>query len=189
VNVVKPASRWLVAAVAAALIPAGAQDSSPAGLEYQIKATFLLTIAKFVDWPPDKLDPSSPILVGIYGKDPFGITLDQTLRGKSVAGRPLTVQRLRGLDQAGPCHILFISAAERKRLGQILNTLGDGSVLTVGEMANFAEQGGMVNFVTKDNSVSLEINPSAAERANIKISSKLLRLARVVEGPDQARGK
>ncbi len=177
----KRASRWLVVATAAAMLPVGAEDPSRGALEYQIKATFLFTIAKFVDWPPEKLEENKPILVGIYGKDPFGATLDQVLQGKTVNGRPLVIQRLAGLEQVRQCHILFISSAEKKRLAQILSAVGDGGVMTVGEIANFAEQGGMVNFVLKENSVGLEINVSAAGRARINFSSKLLRLARVVE--------
>ena len=169
-------------ATAAAMMPVCAQDPSRAALEYQIKATFLYTVAKFVDWPPEKLEENSPILVGIYGKDPFGDIIDQALQGKTVNGRALVIRRLAGLEQVSQCHILFVSSAEKKHLAQIFGAVGDGGVMTVGEIANFAEQGGMVNFVVRENSVGLEINVSAAERGRIKISSKLLRLARVVEG-------
>ena len=180
----KPASRWLTAALAAAMvsttIPARAQDAGTASLEYQIKATFLYTVAKFVDWPAGKIDATAPVRVAVYGKDPFGPTLERTLEGKTVNGRPLVIERLSGLEQARRYHILFISSGEKKRLRQILGALDDESVMTVSDMPDFAEQGGMVNLVMKENSVSLEINVGAAERAHLKISSRLLKLARVV---------
>ena len=181
-------SPWLAVwlAVGAVAIPTAAQDSSGPGLEYQIKATFIYNFAKFVEWPVDRPNADGPILVGIYGKDPFGATLDQALRGKTVNGRVLEAHRLTGLQQVKQYHILFISSAEKKHLGQILSAVGDGSVVTVGETENFAQQGGMVNFVRKDNSVGLEINVSAAGRARIRISSKLLKLARVVQDKGRA---
>jgi len=181
------APQWLVMAAAAAMLPVSAQDPSRGAVEYQIKATFLYSLAKFVDWPPEKLEENSPILVGIYGKDPFGATIDQALQDKTVNGRTLVIRRLTGLEQVRQYHILFISSAEKKQLAQILSAVGDGGVMTVGEVASFAEQGGMVNFVLRENSVGLEINVGAAERARIKFSSKLLRLARVVEGKGPPR--
>ena len=183
---VKWVSLWV--AMATAMIPAAAQDPYGPSLEYQIKATFLYNFAKFVEWPDDKLSADSPILVGIYGKDPFGATLDHALRGKTVNGRVLEVRRLDGLEHVKQYHILFISSAEKKHLGRILSALGDASVMTVGESDNFAQQGGMVNFVRKESSVALEINVSAAGRARIQISSKLLKLARVVQEKGRAEG-
>ena len=112
--------RRLWMAAAAALSSVHAQGPPAAGLEYQIKAAFLYNFAKFVEWPVDKLNADSPILVGIYGKDPFGATLDEALRGKTVNGRVLEVQRLTGLEHVKQVHILFISSAEKKHLGQIL---------------------------------------------------------------------
>ncbi len=169
---------WLAAAILAA-IPSPAQ--APAALEYQIKATFLYTVAKFVEWPPEKLEGNGPIAIGVYGKDPFGGALDRLIQGKTVDGRGIVARRLTGLEQIRQQHIVFIAADEKKHLGVVLGALAGGGVLTVGDTDNFAEAGGMVNLVMKGNSVSLEINTSAAERSHIKISSRLLKLARVVQ--------
>ena len=179
--------RWAATAAAVAAIPAAAQAPSGSALEYQIKATFLYTVAKFVEWPAEKLEANAPIQVGIYGKDPFGPALDQTMRGKTVNGREMVVHRVTGLEQASQHHILFISSAEKKRLGTVLEAVAGGPVLTVGDVSNFAEQGGMVNLMMKENSVGLEINVNAAERAHLKISSRLLRLARVVKDQQVVR--
>lgn len=168
---------WVAVAILVAL-PAPAQVSI--ALEYQIKATFLYTIAKFIQWPAGKLEGNGPIGIGVYGKDPFGGELERQVQGKSVEGRGIAVRRLTGIEQAPGQHILFIGASEKRRLGAILGSLTAGGVLTVGDIDRFAEQGGMVNLVMKGNSVSLEINTGAAERGQIKISSKLLKLARVV---------
>ena len=168
---------WVAVAILVAL-PAPAQ--APIPLEYQIKATFLYTIAKFIQWPAEKLEGNGPIGIGVFGKDEFGGELERQIQGKSVEGRGIAVRRLTGIDQAAGQHILFIGASEKKRLGAILGSLTAGGVLTVGDTAHFAEEGGMVNLVMKGNSVSLEINTGAVDRGQIKISSKLLKLARVV---------
>jgi len=156
-------------------------ESPPGNLEYQVKAAYLYNFAKFVEWPADKLaEGSGPILVGVFGKDPFGSLLDSTLKGKTVRGHSLEVRRPPGLAELKQCHIVFISAAERQRLGDILHTLGNHSVLTVSDLGQSAEEGGIINFVTEESKVRLEINLHAAERARIRISSQLLKLARVV---------
>ena len=91
------------------------------------------------------------------------------------------MRRLTELTELKDCHILFISSSEKKRLGQILQKVRDGSVLTIADVKGFAEQGGMVNLTTRGDTVGLEVNASAVERAHIKISYKLLRLAKMVQ--------
>ncbi len=165
-------------------------DSPPSGgmLEYQIKAAFLYNFAKFVEWPAEKLgDGSAPIVIAVIGKDPFGPVLDQTLIGKTVNGRALVVRRVVGLPDLRRCHIAFISSSEKGRLSEILPALAGAGVLTVGDAQRFAEQGGMISFVTEENKVRLEINVEAATRAGVQISSKLLKLARVVRNEAEAR--
>ncbi len=172
---------FLVASLVGASLARAEEPSRAMVLEYQVKAAYLYNFAKFVDWPADKLlDGSGPILVGVLGKDPFGSLLDSTLKGKTVRGHSLEVRRVSGLAELKQCHIVFIPEPERRRLAEILQSLGNESVLTVSEMRQFADDGGMINFFTDENKVRLEINVEATERAGIRISSQLLKLARVV---------
>ncbi|MBI3698472.1 MAG: YfiR family protein [Acidobacteria bacterium] len=175
------AAGFLIAvAVGAPTVPAQELPRTPV-LEYQVKAAYLYNFAKFVEWPADKLgDDAGPILVGVFGKDPFGSLLDSTLKEKTVRGHRLEVRRVSGPVELKQCHIVFISEPERRRLAEILESLGKANVLTVSEKRQFADDGGMINFVTEENKVHLEINLHAAERAGIRISSQLLKLARVV---------
>ena len=152
-----------------------AQSSS----EYQVKAAFLYNFAKFVDWPGDAFGNSNaPLVVGVIGDDPFGGALDQAINGKTINGRPLVVRRLRLGQDLRSCHILFISSSERQRLPQIIQSLRGASVLTVGDMGQFNQQGGIINFILEANKVRFEINSRAADQARLKISSKLLSLAK-----------
>ncbi len=154
--------------------------------EYQVKAAFLYNFAKFVDWPPEAFrDPSAPIVMCIEGDDPFGNALDQTVRDKTVNGRAFFIRRGRQLPELKQCHILFISSSERRRLPEIFSRLQGAGVLTVGESERFASSGGVVQFALEDNRVHLVMNPDAAARARLKVSSKLLAIATIVPGDPQ----
>jgi len=147
--------------------------------EYQVKAAFLYNFAKFIDWPAEAFNASNaPLIIGVIGNDPFGVALDQAINGKTVNGRPLVVRRLKWGQDLRACQILFISSSERKRLPQIIQSLRGASVLTVGDMAEFTQQGGIINFILEASRVRFEINSRASDQARIRISSKLLALAK-----------
>lgn len=149
------------------------------GNEYQVKAAFLYNFAKFVDWPAEAFAGSSaPLVIGVIGDDPFGGSLDQAINGKTINGRPLVVRRLKWSQDLRSCHIIFISSSERQRLPQVIHSLRGASVLTVGDMGQFNQQGGIINFILEANKVRFEINSRGADQARLRISSKLLSLAK-----------
>lgn len=146
--------------------------------EYQVKAVFLFNFAQFVTWPSQE-SSRAPLVIGILGDDPFGSYLDETVRGEKVNNRPLAIQRFRQSTELRNCNVLFISQSERDRVGQIVSNLKGRSILTVSDMDGFADIGGMIQFVTERNKIRLRINLEAVKAANMKISSKLLRVAEV----------
>jgi hypothetical protein len=149
--------------------------------EFQVKAVFLYNFAQFVEWPREAFDdPKSPLIIGILGLDPFGEALDEMVRGETVNGRPLVVERYRWVGEANRCHILFISGSEGPRSEQIATTLKDRSVLTVCDWEGLSGRGAIVRFVMERNRVRLRINLEAAKAAGLNISSKLLRSAETV---------
>lgn len=152
-----------------------AQEAS----EYSVKAAFLYNFARYVDWPPEILNQGA-FVIGILGDDPFGKELDQITAGKNIAGRPLYVRRLKRGEPLSGCRILFISNSEKARLSQILQTVRDVPILTVGEMDQFEQKGGIIRFVIENRRVRFLVNLNAAEQAHLKISSKLLSIAEVV---------
>jgi hypothetical protein len=177
-------SALLISALASSALSNQGQPAAPS--EYQVKAAFLYNFAKFIEWPVEAFKSENPsLIVGIVGADPFGSALEQTLAGKSANGRALTIRRLKWGQSLRDCHILFISASERKRLAQILESLRGASVLTVSELENFHQQGGITTFILEENKVRFAINTEAAEQARLKISSKLLILAKPVNGERQ----
>ncbi len=187
-----PACRMLALIFAAAAFltsasQARAQSEPPT--EYQVKAAFLYNFAKFVEWPADAFpDVQSPIVLGILGDDPFGSVLDKMIYGKAANGRGFVVKRVSEDAKLRSCHILFISSSEKKHLARILEGLKGAGVLTVGDMDRFAESGGVIHLLLAENKVRFGINLTAAARARLKISSKLLALARIV-ADEQRMGK
>jgi hypothetical protein len=171
----------LLALVAAA---PGRAQAPPAPTEYQVKAIFLFNFSQFVDWPAAAFaDDSSPLVIGVLGSDPFGTTLDEIVRGETVNGRPLAVQRYESVQQIDACHILFIGRSHDKQLAAVLAALEGRNVLTVGDFEGFARRGGMIRFMTVGNKIRLRVNLAAAQEAKLTISSKLLRPAEIV-APD-----
>lgn len=149
--------------------------------EYEVKAAFLFQFALYVEWPASSFsDAQTPITIGLLGKDPFGDFLRKAIEGKTVNQRKLVIKHCANLDEARQCHLLFISSSVQKSLPRILAGLRNERVLTVGDVEDFASQGGIVNLVVLEKTVRFEINPSAVERAGLKISSQVLELARIV---------
>ncbi|MEW6290379.1 MAG: YfiR family protein [Thermodesulfobacteriota bacterium] len=168
----------LLALVLCVTSPAGAEQLT--GGEYAVKAVFLLNFAKFTQWPAAAFDSEqSSIVLGICGDDDFGEALS-AIEGKTAGGRKLVVKKLGQGGELHGCHILFISASEKWRLQQILSELAGQPVLTVADMENFAEQGGIISLGNEGTKIKLTINQAAAQRAGLKISSQLLKIATIV---------
>src|SRR5579871_6206304 len=163
------------------LIATAAAAQSAQAPEYEVKAAFLYNFAKFVEWPSQVFPASSaPLRICILGHDPFGSSLDNIIQGKAVAGRPITHLRLQAAADARSCHVLFLGSSDPDTLKQALYHLRDAPVLTVSECQDFLAFGGMINFVLEQDRVRFEINLAAAEQHHLKLSSKLLSVARVV---------
>jgi hypothetical protein len=158
--------------------------SAASSLEYRVKAAFLYNFAKFIEWPPEAFSgPDAPYTICVLGQDPFNQELDAAVGANIVQGRRLTVRRLADVKGAAGCHILFVSSYERERLRAILDAVGGAPTLTVGETEDFTRLGGGLRFFLADNKVRFEISLPATDRAHLKVSAKLLSLARVVGKP------
>jgi hypothetical protein len=175
-----PAALVLAAMLSLAGAPLDWAQTDSTG-EYQLKAVFLFNFAKFIDWPPtSSRSPQSPFVVCILGPDPFGQAIDGVFKGKTIADRPVAIERFKNIAQVKQCQMVFVSQSESFHLADIIQTLHGACVLLVGEADGFAEAGGTIEFALEGNHVHFLINPDAADRAGLKVSSKLLSLARVV---------
>ena len=147
-------------------------------LEYQIKAVCVLNATRFVSWPTAAFgSPDSPLLVGVLGDNPFGSSLEDAVKGETVQQRRIVVRQV-SLKEAATVQVLFISHSERDHIEHILQALGDSSVLTISDIDQFTQNGGMLGLGLARGKIRFEVNADAASRAQLKISSQFLLLAR-----------
>jgi hypothetical protein len=165
-------ARLITTAVIAATVAVTAAEEVPP--EYRVKAAYLYNFVKYVEWP--RTDKSS-ILICIAGQNPFGDVLTELIRNERVRGLPLATEVI--LEPRADCDVLF--TPKTSNVSAYLHAATGLPTLTVGETPRFLEQGGIVRFVPSGQNVRFEINPGAAERSKLRISSRLLQLARIVE--------
>jgi hypothetical protein len=155
--------------------------------EYDVKAVFLYNFAKFVEWPPQAFPSTAPSFTICLNGDPFRGALARTIEGETLDGKPLTVRRITGPGDERGCQILYVAASEAQRSREILAAAASAPILTVGETDNFINDGGIIRFVNVGGRIHFQINPDAAARVSLKVSSRLLRLAEIVR-PGQRSG-
>jgi hypothetical protein len=151
--------------------------------EYPLKALFLYNFGSYIEWPSSTfVDERQPFVIGVLGASAIEATLREIAATRTIQGRRIVVEQFASLAALKSCQILFIpravGPAER---AEVVETLRDQAVLIVGESPGFASQGAAVNFFIEANKIRFEINVEAARRHHLKISSKLLALARIVE--------
>lgn len=162
---------------------------APTANAYQVQAAYLYNFGKFVKWPAiAPSNQSGTFAICVLDGDPFGDTLQSTLAGEFVGGKPVVIKRLSKPEDAVACHILFISSAQGKKLPGILTAIDQTSVLTVSDMPNFSRRGGMIQFVLEGNRIRFEINLQSAEKSHLVFASELLKVAEAVTKPVGAGG-
>jgi hypothetical protein len=148
--------------------------------ENQVKAAYLFNFAKFAEWPGSAFPGAgAPLVLGVIGKGPYGEAHD-ALTGRFAKGRKVSVRQFTRAEEVGGCQILFIAASEKPRLKEILRALPASGVLTVSDMKHFCSLGGMIGLVTRGEKLLFEVNVGNAERAGLKLSSQMLKLALTV---------
>ena len=169
-------------AVALVAVNSGQAQTSPY-TPYQHKALYLFNFAKYTEWPKEAFtDDNAPFVLGILGQDPFKSDID-IIRGKTIKGRRLVVKKFSSIQEVTNCHLLFICSSETNNLAQILHAVDHLSILTISEADGFIEHSGMINLVAEQKTagtqvVAFEINQAAAEKANLRLDTQLLKLAR-----------
>jgi len=162
-------------------LPTAAGTGAEGVDEYQLKAAFIGKFVKYVAWPAERLrEGDAPLVVGVLGQDPFGDKLEAAFKNKKPDERPVVVRRFPGLEGLEAAHVLFVPAREAARLGEILHAAKDANLLLIGESEGFAARGGVINFYLEADKLRFEINTESAKRQKLKVSSDLLKLARIV---------
>lgn len=170
----------LLAGLVTGLLPALPSLAS-AESEAQVKAAFLFNFARYVEWPPAAFEgETATIRLCVIGESEFQQVVSETVSGRSVGRRPVVVDKVEGLDAAEACHLLFVDDGVLVPASAVADRLGGHAIFTISDQPGFAAGGGVANFILVDQKIRFEINPSAARRAGLKISSSLLRLAKLV---------
>jgi hypothetical protein len=154
---------------------AAAQDASD---EYRLKAGFLYRFPQFVEWPAHVIEGRATVDICVVGPNPFGDVLEELVEGEHLDGRGLRVRHPEG-NQFDDCHILYLPRTQARRR-EILRRLTEAPVLTVSDAPTFLDEGGMIQLFLRDNRLRFSINAAATERARIRLSAQLLRLAQTV---------
>ncbi len=163
------------------ILPSGV---SAQALEYKLQAVFLFNFLQYTEWPPDSFpSKQAPLIIGVLGNNPFGTALNEAVADEKIQGRSVVIRYLRHAGEIDLCHALYISKSEEDNLRSILRSLTKLPVLTVGEGERFTDIGGHIRFYTDKGKLRFEVNLARLKESRIKLSSQLLKLAKVQNGP------
>jgi len=156
-----------------------AQQAGPT--EYAIKAAFVCKFAGYVEWPPGAFEqPDSPIVIGVIGEPDVAEQVARAARGQAIDARPLAVRRLRPGDPLDGLHVLYVTRSRATQAQAALAAAQRQPVLTVTELDDGDGPAGIVNFVVVANKVRFDVAPYLAEPVELRISSRMLSVARRV---------
>jgi hypothetical protein len=175
----------LLAASLGALSGAAAHAASPldaeGALERQVKAAFLYQFIPYVQWPASAFDqPDSPVIVAVAGPEAIVAELADVIGRRSAQDRPVVVRRWRESDEQGGAHVVYVTRFEAARLSAIARAAQATGTLVVSESENALNQGSMINFRLVDGRVRFDVALAPAEKAGLRISSRLLTVAQAV---------
>jgi YfiR/HmsC-like len=162
------------------------QAQLPKVSEFQVKATYLYNFGRFVQWPLNATAAKGDSFsICVIGQDPFGTALDGILSGETIDGMAVVAKRVAKPQDAVNCRVLYISLSEDSRLKELLPALDKAGVLTVSDIPQFSQRGGMIQFVVVGNKIRFEVNLTSAQDAGLTLSSDLLKVAAAVRKTSQ----
>lgn len=182
-------ARVVMVVLLCAVFPSPAAIAQSA-TEDQVKAAYLFNFAKFIEWPAEAFDRAdAPINFCTLGRSPVVDQMDSSVRGKSISGRIVMVKHLHAPEETKGCHLVFLAASAGKQQQKLLLAAKGLPILLVAETSGFARAGGTIDFIMENSRLIFEVNINAAESAHLKISSKLLALARIVTAAEERQGQ
>lgn len=158
-------------------------DSGAINREYPLKALFLFNFGSYVEWPAETFKAANePFVISVLGTSAMDSTLREIARTKTIGGRRIEWKRFTNAADVTPCQILFVSrSVPAREYRQLIDSLRGKPTLIVGEVRNFGTDGGSINFFEEANKIRFEVNLQATKEQRLKISSKLLAMAKIVQ--------
>jgi hypothetical protein len=164
----------------ASLCAAFVRADEPLG-EYHAKAALVFNFARYTYWPPSSgTEPAAVLHICVDGDDDLARAFDPIV-GRQVREREVRVRRVRQVEEALGCDVVFIGGHDRKRIAKLFTVLKDRSILSVGEIPDFADFGGIIHLYRSDGRIRFGVSLKAAARANLTLSASMLRLAKIVD--------
>lgn len=151
--------------------------------ESEVKAVFLFNLTKFIVWPHEiKESPQAEFAIAILGTDPFGSHLDKVIASESVKGRKIRIRRYQNRQEVQwqEIDLLFVGREAVGDLAYLRTAARDSGVLTVGDVGGFCQAGGMVNLLTVENRIRIEVNVEETRKSDFLVSAQMLKLAGIV---------
>jgi len=150
--------------------------------EYEVKAQFMERFTQYIDWPEGSTinNPEIPFRIGIYGENHFENKLDKIAEFVKIKNKKVKLKEV-DFKNILDCDMLFISQCSNEELSEIIRTVKYKGVLLVSDSEGFANKGVHINFYNINNKINFEINIAATHRDTFKVSSRLLKLARIIE--------
>ncbi|MCC6129400.1 MAG: YfiR family protein [Acidobacteria bacterium] len=176
---------WILRALAA-ILAAGVITARGAEIpEYRLKAELIERFTRFVDWPADKSADESVFTICVFESNPFGPALEEVAASRRIKNHPVEVLEVSRVTELAACRVLFIPSRASDSLEKILMRTKTKPVLTVGDTPGFGERGVLINFYLERENVRFEINEAAVRKSGLEMSSRLLKLARILPGEGQ----
>jgi hypothetical protein len=145
-----------------------------------VTAAFLLNFVKFVDWPADVLAPEAPLLMCLTDA-PVAQAVSRALQSRPPSARPINIMQVQPGAVPAECGVLYVTDLDARRMATLMAALRGRSVLAISDADDFAKRGGPIQLFLVDGSMKFSVNPQAAERARLHVSSLLLKLAVIVK--------
>lgn len=166
------------ALLAALAVPAQAREGQDPSLERSVKAAYLYKFLGYTEFPAHAFaEPGSPLIIGVVGSDEMAAEVQRIVSGRTIGGRPIVVRSWRDGEPGGPAHLLFVAGGECARVARVLRQWPPGPILLVSECGNGLQAGSTINFKIIEQHVRFDVSLDAAEKSNIKLSSRLLSVA------------
>jgi len=168
------------------LTPPNAVGATAAEQAYRVKVAFLFNFASLIEWPEESFNGSdAPFVICHLGSSQTRALFDTAYADRMVERHPIEVRHPSGVDDVLGCHIIMITAERSEQAGDFIAAAAGKSTLTIGETEGFARSGGVIGFYNDGPKIRFEINLRAAEDANLRVSSRLLQLARLLSSDEE----
>ena len=152
--------------------------------EYELKGVCIIKFIDYIKWPDKSFgNNNNEFILGILGHNYFDNFFEH-FRGKQFKDNNFKIIYFDSVDEIGQPQILFISSSFKNNLENIFKELENKKILTIGDVPDFAEKGGIINLINKEGYISFEININALNRSEIKISSDLLGISKLIENKE-----